>query len=82
MAQLAPPESPPPVALDDDEGRINRLRLRLFQWWCTLITVIVTAWLITLGPIPGIIGVVTAKHILVAIFVMGIGVDSSREAEV
>ena len=81
MAQLAPPERPPRVALGDDDGRIYRLRLRLWQWWCTLLTLVLTAWLITLGPIPGIIAVVTAKHILVALFVMGIGVDARREAE-
>ena len=81
MAQIAPPERPPCVALDDDDGRINRLRLRLWQWWCTLVTVVLTTWLCTLGPIPAIIAIVTAKHVLVAIYVMGIGVDAPREAE-
>jgi hypothetical protein len=81
MAQIAPPERPPCVALGDDDGRINRLRLRLWQWWCTLVTVVLTAWLISLGPIPAIIAIVTAKHVLVAIYVMGIGVDAPREAE-
>jgi hypothetical protein len=78
MSFVAPPQIPPRVALDDDDG-LNRLHLRLWQIWMTLITVLITVWLITLGPIPGIIAVVTAKHILVAIFVMGIGVDSPRE---
>ncbi len=80
MAQLAPPQPPTRVALDNDDG-MSRVRLRLWQWWVTMLTVLVTVWLITLGPIPGIIAVVTAKHVLVAIFVMGIGVDSPREAE-
>jgi hypothetical protein len=80
MAHLAPPHVPPSVALDDGDG-LARIHLRLWQWWVSLLTVFATAWLITLGPIPGIIGIVTAKHILVAIFVMGIGVDSPREAE-
>ena len=81
MAQIAPPQLPPRVALDDGDG-LNRLRLRLWQWWWTLVTVVVTAWLISLGPIPGIIAVVTAKHVLVAILVMGLGVDSPRQAEI
>jgi hypothetical protein len=81
MAQIAPPDRPPLVALSDDDGRMGRLHLRLWQWWCTLITVALTAWISTMGPIPAIIAIVTAKHVLVAIYVMGIGVDAPREAE-
>ena len=81
MSQLAPPELPR-VALGDDDGRIDRLRLRLCQWFWTLVTVMLTAWVMTLGTIPAIIAAVTAKHVLVAIFVMGIGVDAPRESEV
>jgi hypothetical protein len=73
MSQLAPPRSPP-VALDNNDG-LYRLRLRLWQLWLTLLTILATAWLITLGPIPGIVGVLTAKHVLVAILVMGLGID-------
>jgi len=65
----------PPAALDDDDG-LHRLRLRLWQWWVALVTVLITTWLISLGPIPGIIAVLTAKHILVAVLVMGMGVDA------
>jgi hypothetical protein len=82
VSQLAPPEIPPRVALEDDDGRIDRLRLRLCQWFCTLVTVTLTAWVMTLGTIPAIIAAVTAKHVLVAIFVMGIGVDAPRDSEV
>jgi hypothetical protein len=80
MVGIAPPDAPPQVALDDDDG-LNRLRLRLWQLWFTLLTVLLTAWVITLGPIPAIIAVVTAKHILVAIYVMGIGVDATCRVE-
>jgi len=80
MAQIAPPQAPQ-IALDDGDG-MNRIHLRLWQFWWTLVTVLITAWLISLGPIPGIIAVVTAKHILVAILVLGLGVDSRRGAEV
>lgn len=79
MAQMAPPQVPPRVALDGDDG-MNRLRLRLWQVWVTLLTVLITAWLISLGPIPAIIAIVTAKHVLVAVLVMGLGVDSPPEA--
>jgi hypothetical protein len=78
MASSAPPKLPPWTTLDDGDG-LYRLRLRLWQWWSTLLTVLATAWLITLGPIPGIIGVAIAKHVLVAIYVMGIGVDTSKD---
>jgi hypothetical protein len=74
MSQIAPPRVPPAATLDDNDG-LNRVRLRLWQWWLTLVTVLITAWLVTLGPIPGIIAIVTAKHVLVAILVMGMGVD-------
>jgi hypothetical protein len=76
MAQMdmAPPPAPPRVALNDDH-RFGHVRLRLWQLWLTFLTVLITVWLITLGPIPGIIAVVTAKHVLVAILVMGLSVD-------
>jgi hypothetical protein len=77
MIHSAPP-LPPLVALDDNDGR-NRLQVRLWQIWLTILTVLATAWLISLGPIPGIIAVVTAKHVLVAILVWGLGVDSPAE---
>ena len=76
---MPPPPAPPRVALDDDGG-LGRVQLRLWQLWLTLVTVLITAWLITLGPIPGIIAVVTAKHVLVAILVMGLGVDAKEPA--
>jgi hypothetical protein len=77
MAQIdmAPPAITPPVALNDDD-RFRRIRLRLCQLWLTFLTVLITVWLITLGPIPGIIAVVTAKHVLVAILVMGLSADT------
>jgi hypothetical protein len=77
MSQIAPPRVPPAVALDDSDG-LHRLRLRLWQWWLTLVTVLITTWLVSLGPIPAVIAIVTAKHVLVAILVMGMGVDRSQ----
>jgi hypothetical protein len=80
MSQIAPPLPPLQVALDDGDG-LNRVRLRLWQWWWTLVTVLATAWICSLGWIPGIIAVVTAKHVLVAILVMGLGVDARGEGD-
>jgi Flp pilus assembly protein TadB len=78
MQMEAPPHRPPRVALADDDGR-GRLRALFWQLWLTMVTVLITAWLITLGPIPGVLAVVTAKHVLVAILVMGLNVDADRK---
>jgi hypothetical protein len=78
MASLAPPPAPPRVATGDDD-RAKKLRLRLTQTMATLVTMVITAWLCCLGPIPAIIALVTAKHVLVAILLMGMGVDASPE---
>jgi hypothetical protein len=79
MMQMAPPPSPPRVALGEDEGR-DRLQFRLWQLLWTAVTVAVTAWFCTFGWIPAILALLTAKHVLVAIFVMGIGVDAKQRA--
>ncbi len=77
---MAPPPVPPQVALDDRDG-FERVQLRLRQLWLTLVTVLITVWLINLGPIPAIIAVVTAKHVLVAILVMGLGMNAKQPAD-
>jgi hypothetical protein len=74
MALLAPPPSPPRVDLTDDGG-LHRFRLRLTQVTATMVTVLVTAWLCTLGVIPAILALMVAKHVLVAILLMGLGLD-------
>jgi hypothetical protein len=75
MAVLAPPPRPPLLGVGDDD-RMRRLRMRLMQVVATTITLLVTAWLCTLGAIPAILGLMCAKHVLVAILVMGLGVDA------
>ena len=71
---IAPPLLPPQTGLDDDDS-LRRVRMRLWQFGWSSVVVLVTVWMMTLGWIPGIIAVVTAKHILVAILVMGLGVN-------
>jgi len=76
----APPRRPVAVALADDDG-LRRAHFRIWQWTMSLLTVLATAWFITLGPIPGIIAVVVAKHILVAILVAGLGVNARADTD-
>jgi hypothetical protein len=77
MAVLAPPPSPPRINLGGNDD-LHRYRWRWTQTAATIVTVLATGWLCTLGTIPAIIGLVTAKHVLVAVLVMGLGVDSPR----
>ena len=72
---LAPPPQPPAVvALDDGDGR-RRLRHQLRLWTLTAITIIVTGWLCTYGAVSAVLALAVAKHVLVAILAMGLGVD-------
>jgi hypothetical protein len=72
MASLAPPPAPPRIGLDDNGG-LRRVRLRLTQVIATAVTIVGTAWLCTLGVIPAILSIMVAKHVLVAILLMGLG---------
>ncbi len=75
MAVLAPPPAPPVSALDDNDG-LRRFRLRLVQVMATAVTVLCTTWVCTLGAIPAILGLMVAKHVLVAILVMGFELET------
>ena len=69
---IAPPP-PPRVAVGlDDSGGSDRLRLRLHQLSLTTVTVLITAWCMTFGTVATILALVVAKHILVAILMMGL----------
>jgi hypothetical protein len=74
MKTMVPPEPPLLIGLGDENGP-QRLRLRLHQITLTALTVLATAWCVTLGAVPAIISLSVAKHVLVAILVMGLGVD-------
>ncbi len=78
MPILAPPPKPPPVALADGDG-LPRVYFHLRLLGLTTTTVLITTWLCMLGTIPAILALVTAKHVLVAILVMGLGVDAKEQ---
>ncbi|MBL8795393.1 MAG: hypothetical protein JNM56_15925 [Planctomycetia bacterium] len=79
MSQLAPPEPPLRVALDDDHRQRFWFRHWLLVW--TVLTIIITAWFVSMGPVPAILALVVAKHILVALLAVGLGVDQTHEAQ-
>jgi hypothetical protein len=68
------------VALTDGDG-LHRLQFRLWQVFMTVLTVLATAWFVLLGPIPAIIALATAKHILVAILCMGLDLYPTGKAD-
>ena len=70
--------TPPKLSLGY-EGPRERMRVHLWQIWLTFLTVLGTTWLCMLGPIPAVLALVTAKHVLVAILAMGLRVDAPRE---
>ena len=78
MNTTLPPAPPLFVGLSDDGGS-QRLRLRLHQISLTAVTVGLTAWCVTLGSVPAVLSLAVAKHVLVAILVMGLGVDAPRK---
>jgi hypothetical protein len=63
----------------DNDG-LKRLRFRLLQILASTVTGLVTVWLCTYGPIPAILALLVAKHVLVAIVLMGLGVDAPPTA--
>ena len=74
MSQLAPPQQPRLLGFDEGD-HIRRLRFRLWQVLMSTLTILATAWICTFGWIPAIVALMVAKHVLVAILVMGMGVD-------
>jgi hypothetical protein len=78
MAVLAPPPKSPPATFADGDG-LRRLQFRLHILGLTTFTVVVTAWLCTLGMFPAIIALVTAKHVLVAILAMAMEMGPKDE---
>ena len=80
MASIVPPHLPPPVVLDDGDP-VRRFQFRLWLVTFTLVTVLITVWLMALDPVMGILGLVTAKHVLVAILLRRLQVNDDRRAD-
>ena len=79
MSALMPPPPKPPMAVAvADDNRLPILSHRIRMVSLSLVTVLATAWFFTLGLVPGILAAMVAKHILVAILTMGLGVDKDR----
>jgi hypothetical protein len=77
MQNLVPPPLPPkPFLLSEDDG-LRRLNFRLWQILYTAITLVITLWFVTMGPIPAILAIMVAKHVLVAVLVRGLDVNIS-----
>ena len=79
MPLLAPPLPPLRVAIADDGSTQFWLRHWLLIW--TGLTILVTAWFISLGPIPGILALLAAKDILVALLAAGLGLAQGSAFE-
>lgn len=55
------------------DDRLARLRFHLWQISLSAIIIFITTWVVLLGiPLLGILAVAIAKHLLVAILVMGL----------
>jgi hypothetical protein len=67
---ITPPRTPALVATGGNGGSA-RLNLRLQKISLSAITIVATAWCITLGPVPAVLACAVAKHVLVAFLVMG-----------
>jgi hypothetical protein len=80
MSQLAPPPTPPRVSLADGDG-LHRLYFRIWQVFMSILTVLATAWFVLLGPVPAIIALAVAKHVLVAILCMGLDLYPTQKGE-
>lgn len=73
MASIIPPPAPHLVGQDDND-RVRRVKLKLFKILASAITVFITGWFCTFGAIPAILAIMVAKHVLVAILMMGLGI--------
>ncbi len=71
MSRVMPPMRPPGVGYTDSDG-IWRVQFRLWQIFMSAITLVLSAWFCSFGVFPAIITLMVAKHVLVAILVVGL----------
>jgi hypothetical protein len=70
MASIASP-APPSTGFSDDNPH-QRINFRLWQITMSAITLLITIWFFTLNSLAGILALVVAKHIWVAILAAGL----------
>jgi hypothetical protein len=71
MSRLLPPQSPPSITFMGNDG-LYHLHFRLWQIMMSAMTVLVSGWFVTFGVIPAILSLMIAKHVLVAILMIGV----------
>ncbi len=59
----------------EDRPPNSSVRFRMWQIFLASLTLMVTAWCWTVGPLPGLIFSFLAKHILVGIYAAGLHYD-------
>ena len=65
-----------------DKERLERVRFQLWQIMISLLTVGLTVWVMLLGiPILSIAAIAVAKHVLVAVLMMGLDLYPTRAPE-
>src|SRR5262245_58551158 len=65
----------PPCSGHGPERRRTWLRLRLWQVEVVALVVLAAGWFVSLGPIPAILALLTAKHVLVAVLIAGLDLE-------
>jgi hypothetical protein len=65
----------------DEMPPLRRIDFRLWQIGLSALTVVITGWCFTFGPLPGIIAAVIAKHVLVAIIAAGLDLPAEPQRQ-
>ena len=78
MASLPPPPGPPTLPATMDDNPLYRVHFRLWQISLSAITVLVSGYFWTLGPLPGLTASFLGKHVLVAILAAGLDLPEVR----
>jgi hypothetical protein len=72
MSRLEPSPLPPNRMRIAEDDSLRRIHLRLWQILLTAVTVGITAWFASFGIIPAIVALMVAKHVLVALLMIGL----------
>ena len=77
MSRLIPPRKT--LALGYDSEGVRRVQFRIWQILMAGITLILSAWFCSFGVFPAIITLMVAKHVLVAVLVVGLDLPTGRK---